>query len=377
MEPGLEQAAATARPTTRVRARYAGGLRVALQVGLVAAVAVATTALAPARAQAGAGGLVVAWGSGPATWVPADLHDVVSVAAGSSAGLALRADGTVLTWGTGPVARPPRGLTDVRAIAARGDHALVLHQDGTLTAWGDNRFGQTAIPPRLGPVRAIAAGANHNLALLESGRVVAWGANHRGQSDVPKRLRTASLDDPVVAIAAGGAHSLALSHSGRLTSWGGPAFATEVAGGPLSGGAAHLTLGAVDDVPGRLGTSPLTDIAAAGTQTVARRADGTLVTAGNSNPAPLTALAILAMAVGDDFAVAVRRDGTVVAWGSNRTGQSSPPCGLTGVSAVAAGTTAALAVTTTAPPSLPFEPIDAGRGENPLVQTLQGCSPIR
>jgi len=46
---------------------------------------------------------------------------------------------------------------------------------------------------------------------------------------------------------------------------------------------------------------------------------------------------VIALAAGDAHTLALKGDGTVVAWGSNRAGQSSVPAGRTGVIAVAAG----------------------------------------
>ena len=44
-----------------------------------------------------------------------------------------------------------------------------------------------------------------------------------------------------------------------------------------------------------------------------------------------------AIAAGDFHSVALRSDGTVVAWGYNGSGQTNVPAGLSGVTAIAAG----------------------------------------
>jgi alpha-tubulin suppressor-like RCC1 family protein len=46
---------------------------------------------------------------------------------------------------------------------------------------------------------------------------------------------------------------------------------------------------------------------------------------------------VTAVAGGHRHSLALKRDGTVVGWGSNYEGQASPPAGLTGVTAIAAG----------------------------------------
>jgi hypothetical protein len=122
--------------------------------------------------------LVLAWGQNndaQGNWVgqsvvPANLSNVVGLAAGEYHSLALKADGTVTGWGdnSSGQAQLPLGLTDVVGVAAGSLNSLALRQDGSVVAWGDNSRGQCAIPP--GTVAtAIAAGAYHSLVLLESG----------------------------------------------------------------------------------------------------------------------------------------------------------------------------------------------------------------
>ena len=46
---------------------------------------------------------------------------------------------------------------------------------------------------------------------------------------------------------------------------------------------------------------------------------------------------VVAIAAGDEHTVALKQDGTVVAWGDNGYGQTKVPAGLSGVVAIAAG----------------------------------------
>ncbi|MCM8824954.1 MAG: hypothetical protein NC937_02195, partial [Candidatus Omnitrophica bacterium] len=82
-------------------------------------------------------------------------------------------------------------------------------------------------------------------------------------------------------------------------------------------------------------------IVAGGWHTVALKGDGTVVAWGYNGygqcnvPAGLTN--VVAIAAGGAHTVALKGDGTVVAWGDNWYGQCDVPAGLTNVVAIAAG----------------------------------------
>jgi alpha-tubulin suppressor-like RCC1 family protein len=260
---------------------------------------------------------VAAWGRGSfgRTNVPADLTNVVALAAGDLHNLALISDGTVRAWGSsGDRTNVPVDLTNAVAISAGDWGSLALLADGTIAAWGFNNRGQTNVPPELTNVVAVSAGGYHNLALESDGTVVAWGQNDSGQTNVP-----AGLAD-VVAIAAGGSHSLGLKKDGAVVAWG-------------SNGNGQT------NVP--TGVSNVVAIAAGTIHSVALRANGTPVVWGSSNyglqSIPLSATNIVAIDAGYGHCVALRDDGTVVAWGYYWDGGTNIPTGLRNVVAIAAG----------------------------------------
>jgi hypothetical protein len=82
-------------------------------------------------------------------------------------------------------------------------------------------------------------------------------------------------------------------------------------------------------------------IAAGGYQTVALKADGSTVAWGNgsgSTPVPLAAQSgVRAIAAGDAHTLALKNDGSIVAWGYNGYGETDVPAGLSGVTAIAGG----------------------------------------
>jgi alpha-tubulin suppressor-like RCC1 family protein len=82
-------------------------------------------------------------------------------------------------------------------------------------------------------------------------------------------------------------------------------------------------------------------VAAGGSHTVALRTDGTAVAWGTNysgqTNVPAGLAGVTAIAAGGSYTVALREDGKVVAWGDNYYGQTAVPAGLGDVIAVAAG----------------------------------------
>jgi hypothetical protein len=163
------------------------------------------------------------------------------------------------------------------AISAGGAHCLALCPNGTVVAWPLNQEGdlddQSTVPPGLTNVTAIAAGTYHSLALRDNGTVVAWGLGWGTESYPPIQN--------VTAIAEGG---LALLNNGTVR---------------------HFNKTGFIDVPWFVGV-----------------------------PARLTT--VTAIASSEEHMLALLRNGTVVAWGRNSSGQCNVPPGLTNVTAIAA-----------------------------------------
>ena len=89
------------------------------------------------------------------------------------------------------------------------------------------------------------------------------------------------------------------------------------------------------------GLTDVVTITTSNGHSLALKYDGTVVAWGDNSqeqatvPAGLTD--VIAIAAGDRHSLALKRDGTVVAWGNNDYGQSNVPAGLREVTAIAAG----------------------------------------
>ncbi len=272
-------------------------------------------------------------GTGPAlSNAPFNLGTVVAVASGYSHALALNADGTVSAWATNSTTATnvPAGLSNVVALAAGNNASLALKSDGTVTAWGSVA---TNVPAGLSNVVAVAAGGSQELALLANGTVVGWGAG--SQATPPAGLSN------VVAIAAGSVHSLALKGDGTIVGWG-------------SAGKIPATTNAVA-------------ISAGYGQSLALQANGTVLAwsaGGGATGLPANLNNVVAISAGggylqQSFAVALKADGTLVAWGINDTaGQLNIPAGVNSAIAISAGGGSTLAYLNDRSPFITAQPFD-------------------
>ena len=287
------------------------------------------------------------------------LTDVRSLAAGQEYhGIAVRNDGTAWAWGyrgnvdcaVGVIASSPFKVdyaTDIVAASAGYDHTLLLRSDGRVLSFGCNNYGQLgrpggspppmsplAVVPGLAPnIVAVAAGDGYSLALDANGDVWSWGraspADRSGNGHSPTPVRLAGLSN-VIAIAAANEHALALRSDGAVLAWG------SNRNGKLGDGS---ELNRVLPTPTLL-TSQITAIAAGGDSSLALRADGSVLSWGinetgqlgsgsaspgfRPTPAPVSVLSdVVAISCGFGLghSLALRRDGSVWAWGYNDAGQ--------------------------------------------------------
>lgn len=236
------------------------------------------------------------------------LSNVSSIAASREFSLALRTDGTVVTWGENYV---PDGITNVVVIAVDLAHSWVLRRDGKVVGWWREQSPSYRLltAEHLSNIVAIAVGpapqgGTRGVALRCDGTAGHWG----GETDYKDATPPADLSN-VVAVAAGPSHSLALKSDGTVVGWGfnavGQATGTPTMSSPNIGSGPVCIEGHVLDN-------------------------------------------VVSIAAGRGYSLALRKDGTVVAWGRmvNNQYPATVPEGLSDVVAISAGENLCLAITT-------------------------------
>jgi len=279
-------------------------------------------------------------------------------------------------------------LTGVTSISAGRRFTLAVKSDGTVWAWGDNGFGQlgtgddnygnpkpgSSIPIQvycppviiggnitssgyLTDVVAVAAGWDHSMALTSYGTVLAWGSGQYGQlgngdssdSNIPVSVVNPSSTnlamDSVVAIAAGGDFSLALKSDGTVWAWGW-GYLGRLGNGTTSN--SNLAVQVKDTTGGYL--TDVIAISAGWSHSLALKKDGTVWAWGESTYGELgdgsfvtgytnfknRAVQVVGpnggyltdisgVSAGQLYSLALKDDGTVWAWGWNNGGRLGNP----------------------------------------------------
>jgi alpha-tubulin suppressor-like RCC1 family protein len=278
---------------------------------------------------------------------------ILQCASGSSyITVALLANGTVVSLNSGTNPTSVSGISNVTRIAAGDGFVLAILEDQTVKSWGSNSYGQLGdgtTTQRLSPVAVpgltgvtqVSGGRGHSLALRSDGTVWAWGNNSYGQvGDGTTNDKLAPIQVPglngVVKVEAVGPFGLsaplnngasfALTSSGALYGWGkaGGYF------GQQPNSSNKLSPEVIFSSP----TNPVTDFVVKPDCIVVLRRDGTLISWGSSHlgraPGDKTSILTPAPVYGGTNVISLvssnifgsilftKQDGSVWTWGQDR-----------------------------------------------------------
>lgn len=292
------------------------------------------------------------WDCQGGVYPPAQFGDgFASAVAGA---YALRGDGTIwLHYIWSPVLEQlPVG--DGFYTLAVSDHILAVKTDNTLWGWGRNDYWQIAkgLASRLdtpvlieSQVASAAVGSFHSVAVDTNGTLLEWGVNGsdfmgNGENGLPG---VAHVGDGFVSVAANSDHSLAIKADGTLWAWGGNAtgslgdgtraaqprpvpIASRSAEGIASVEAASDHTLAIDR-GGSLWAWGWNGTGQLGDGTTVDRLSPVEIGSGFARVSSADVFFWFDMCLGDSFGytLAVKPDGTLWGWGSNKYGSLGLP----------------------------------------------------
>ena len=216
-----------------------------------------------------------------AAFVPEEVTDVVSFAAGKGFSAVLQSDGKAVIWGwtleTGDMKHVESGVV---RVSASDSHVVMLTEDRRIRTKGLSS-GRVPDEAKDGMVVDVVAGTKLNLALKEDGSAVVWGAIR----SLPEQFTDLKAVD-----VGGGTLCIGLKKDG-----------TVVTNGPMPGD----------------GLNGVTAIAAGIDFALALKEDGTVTSWGSSLgevPNDLAGVVSIHADPASHVAVAIREDGSAVAW---------------------------------------------------------------
>ncbi|MCL2698734.1 MAG: hypothetical protein FWE68_00305, partial [Defluviitaleaceae bacterium] len=254
----------------------------------------------------------------PNTAALAATQGTGTISASEGTSMAIKTDGSLWAWGrntsgelgdgtTTNSPAPVKVMDDVTAVSTGWSHTMAIKTDGSLWAWGHNEFGQLGdgtTTRRLAPVKvmddvvAVSAGSNHTMAIKTDGSLWAWGCAFFGKlgegtgNTAGFRVIPAKVMDGVSAVYAGYSYTMAIKTDSSLWAWG--------------NNIGNNIMDSLDkrDIPVKV-------------------MDGVIaISVGGGNTATgLTAGNVVTLTRDEAYAMAIRTDGSLWAWGYNRWGK--------------------------------------------------------
>lgn len=311
-------------------------------------------------------GTVCAWGNdyfyqlgdgdsraGSSRPVQTQISDVIAVSGHYYQSVALKNDGTVWSWGaccfgdeiTGGTRSIPvqtgakvADFSNITAIDAGGGLTVALKEDGTVWKWGTTPIKVSEIYD----VSAIVTGNFHVVVLKKDGTVWAWGINQFGNmyGQLGNGTKTNSTTpvqvlgiSNIIAIASFHHHTIALEENGTLWAWGFNKYG-QLGDGTNIDRTKPVKVTGISDVIAIAAGGEVT--ANAGSHSIALKKDGTVWTWGSNKygqlgdatttdkwtPVQVSGISdVESITAGALHTVALKKDGTVWTWGCNTSGQ--------------------------------------------------------
>ena len=250
-------------------------------------------------------GAVSAWGQLNAA--PAGLSNAVQIAAGNGFGVAIGKSGRPVVWGTSSPNTNvifPFGLSNYITISARANLGVAA-TPYQVTCWGSSPLGNFTITPfssAQGAIVSVAANSEGFWFLSDHGGLYYDGNNSHGQVNLPV------INGPVSQVASGLYHTLVLA-SNKVYAAGDNTYGQSAVPAAAQSGILAITAG--------------------DNHSLALRNDGTVLAWGYNADGECNVPAglnnVIAIAAGNFHSMALQKNGRIVSWGANNVGQSSPP----------------------------------------------------
>ena len=298
---------------------------------------------------------------------------IAKTVSGTDFTLALKADGTVWTWGYNGYGQLGLGdnsnryrprqinIENVVDIAAGNNHALLVTADGKVYSFGSNSYGQlgrtgnTYTPqeiPNLENIEKVSAGNYHSMAIDKEGNVYTWGYNQNGQlgdgtrisNSIPTKIKLTNI----TKIATKNNTSAAIDGDGNLYTWGYNSYGQQgISIDNIYTPRKVPTLEQIIDIAVENNTIIVLDkkgeVLSSGYNTYGNLGNNATqtrksfdkviekyetITTGEgeetqTTTTPIYLSGVKSIQAGNEFAVAIKEDGTAISWGYNGYSQSS------------------------------------------------------